>query len=77
MCGPFYILVKAAQARFPKLKPFYERVAKRKGHQKAIVAVARKILVSIYWVQTRNESYDGARDEVRARKLKRLQNLVR
>ncbi|MDE1828868.1 MAG: transposase [Thaumarchaeota archaeon] len=28
----------------PKLKPFYERIARRKGNQKAAVAVARKIL---------------------------------
>lgn len=73
-----WYLVEAAQkaARYdPKLKPFYERIAKRKGHRKAVVAVARKMLVSIYWVLTRNELYHGHRDDVRTRKLKRLRNL--
>jgi len=73
-----WYLVEAAQraARYdPKLKPFYERIAQRKGHQKAIVAVARKILVSVYWVLTRNEPYDGYRDDVKTRKLKRLERL--
>ena len=40
-----WYLVEAAQkaARYdPKLKPFYQRVAKKKGNQKAVVAVARK-----------------------------------
>jgi Transposase IS116/IS110/IS902 family. len=43
----------------PKLRPFYERIGSRKGNNKAIVAVARKMLVSIYWVLTRNEYYYG------------------
>ncbi len=41
-----------------------------KGHQKAIVAVARKMIVSIYNVLTGNELYDGHREDVRIRKLK-------
>lgn len=32
----------------PKMKIFYERILKKKGNQKARVAVARKMLVSIY-----------------------------
>jgi hypothetical protein len=31
----------------PKMKTFYERILKKKGNQKARVAVARKMLVSI------------------------------
>jgi transposase len=73
-----WYLTEAAKnaARFdPKLKPFYERVGSRKGNHKAIIAVARKMLVSIYWVLTRNEYYDGDRQEVRERKVKNLERL--
>ena len=59
----------------PKLRPFYERIGSRKGDNKAIVAVARKMLVSIYWVLTRNEYYYGDRLEVRERKVKKLEKL--
>ena len=61
----------------PKLKPFFERLARKKGTQKAIVAVARKLLVSVYFVLSRNELYDGDRAEIRERKLKRLQERAR
>lgn len=74
-----WYLTEAAQnaARFdPKLKSFYERVASRKGSYKAIVAVARKMLVSIYWVLTRSEYYDGDRPEARERKVKNLKRLL-
>jgi transposase len=71
-------LTEAAKnaARYdPKLRPFYERIGSRKGNNKAIIAVARKMLVSIYWVLTRNEYYDGDRPEVRERKVKKLEKL--
>ncbi len=35
----------------------YERVAKRKGHQKAIGAVARHMAEAVYWILTKNEPY--------------------
>ena len=31
------------------MKTFYERISRKKGHQKALIAVARKMLVSIYF----------------------------
>jgi len=74
-----WYLAEAAQhaARYdPKLKPFYERIKNKKGHQKAIVAVARKMLVSIYWVLTRNELYDGHREDLQKRKVNKLRKLV-
>ena len=40
------------------LSRFYERLASRKNSQKAIVATARKILVSIYHMLDRDEVYD-------------------
>jgi hypothetical protein len=56
---------------------FYERISKKKGHQKALVAVARKMLVSICYVLTRNELYDGHREEVRTRKIKNTKRIAR
>ena len=40
------------------LSRFYERLASRKNSQKAIVATARKMLVSIYHMLERGEVYD-------------------
>jgi transposase len=40
------------------LRRFYERLASRKNSQKAIVATARKMLVSIYHILDRGEGYD-------------------
>jgi len=74
-----WILIEAAQnaSRFdPKLRPFYLRIAARRGHQKAITAVARKMLVSIYHVLKRQETYQGQRDELLERKINRLQRTV-
>ena len=52
----------------------YERIAnKRKGNGKAIVAVARKLLVSIYWVLVRNELYHGFSEDILSRKSKKLE----
>jgi len=40
------------------LTQFYDRIAGRKNSQKAIVATARKMLVSIYHMLDRSEGYD-------------------
>jgi len=60
----------------PKLKGFYQRVAARRGYRKAITAVGRKMLVSIYYVLKRQEEYHGQRNELLEKKLKRLQRTV-
>jgi len=41
----------------PYLKEFYERVSRRSGTKKAKVAVARKVLVSAYYMIERNQTY--------------------
>ena len=51
----------------PKLRPFYERVARKKGSNKAVVVVVRKMLVSIWYVLTRKELYDVNREDLRER----------
>lgn len=40
------------------LSQFYDRLASRKNSKKAIVATARKLLVSIYYMLDREEVYD-------------------
>jgi transposase len=61
----------------PKMKTFYERISRKTGHQKALIAVARKMLVSIYYVLTRNELYDGHREDVRTREIKNMKRVAR
>jgi len=71
-----WILVEAAQhasRHDPRLRGFYLRILKRRGYQRAIVAVARKMLVAIYHVLSKNEAYHGVRGELFERKLKRLE----
>jgi hypothetical protein len=45
--------------RHPKrhVSRLYERVARRKGHHKAIGAVARHLAEATYWVLTKREAY--------------------
>jgi transposase len=71
-----WILVEAAQhasRHDPRLRGFYLRVMKRRGYQRAIVAVARKMLVSMYHVLSKNEAYYGERSDLLEGKLKRLE----
>jgi len=35
----------------------YEKVRQRKGHQKAVVAVARHLAEAAYWILKKGESY--------------------
>jgi len=58
-----WLLVQAVQTAVhtvedPYLSRFYERIKRRKNKQKAIVATARKLLVSIYHMLDRGEMYD-------------------
>ena len=74
-----WILVQAAQqarqhdARF---KAYYERVAKRRGKQKAVVAVAKEMLVIIWFMLTRREPYRDQDPQLVERKLKRMNTLA-
>ena len=70
-----WIMVESARVGSvfdPRMKAFYERVAKRRGDQKAVVAVANNMLKIIWFMLTRKEPYESV-DEVRyAKKLKSL-----
>ena len=53
------ILIQCARA--PKsderMKEFYLRIKRKRGERKAIVAVARKMVVYAYWILKKNVTY--------------------
>jgi transposase len=74
-----WILIEAAQnasRHDPRLKQFYLRIAKRRGHQIALVAVARKMLVTIYHVLNHHTEYRSLRPELFENKIRRLQRIT-
>jgi transposase len=74
-----WILVQAAQharQHDPRFKAYYERVARRRGPQKAVVAVAKEMLVVIWFMLTRREPYRDQNPQLVERKLKRMNNLA-
>ena len=57
-------MVEAAQkapAKDHSLSIFYHKIARKRGPQKARVAVARKLLMAVYHVLTYQEPFDGRR----------------
>ena len=55
------------------LRAFNERISDRKGHNKAIVAVARKLAILFYCTLTREEDYVHQQPSLTAQKLRRLE----
>jgi transposase len=41
----------------PLLKAFYDRIKRKKGSQKAVVAAARKLLVIVFQILSKKEPY--------------------
>jgi transposase len=73
-----WILIQAthnACRNDPRLRNFFQRVARRRGPNKATVAVAREMLVIAYHMLTRKEPYRGVDEELYSSKLKRLERL--
>jgi transposase len=71
-----WALVEAARsvAQQPgPLHAFYERLRARKGHNSAIVAVARKLAVLFWCMLTREEDYAHQQPSLTAQKLRRLE----
>ena len=71
-----WALVEAAQsvARQPgPMHAFYERIRARKGHNVAVVAVARKLAVLFWCMLTREEDYAHQQPSLTAQKLRRLE----
>ena len=55
-----------------RMRVFYERVKHRRGDQKAIVAVAAKMLKIIWFMLSRREPYESRNHGLYGRKLNRL-----
>lgn len=71
-----WVMVQAAHvARLhdERFKEFYERYSKRKGDQKAVVAVAHEMLRIVYFMLKRNEAYRGEKRDLSWRKLNSLE----
>ena len=71
-----WALVEAAHsvAQQPgPLHAFYERIRARKGHNAAVVAVARKLAVLFWCMLTREEDYAHQQPSLTAQKLRRLE----
>ena len=58
----------------PRLRSFYERHVKRKGEEKAVVAVAHEMARIIYFMLKRNEPYRGMREGLTERKIKDMES---
>lgn len=74
-----WILVQAAQkasSSDERLGSYYERVARRRGHHKAIVAVAREMLAIIYHMLSKKEEYRGKNERLTQQKYKRMERIA-
>ncbi len=58
------------------LKKFYLRIKKKRGHNVAIVALARKILTLIWKILTYQENYGEMKEESLRRKISRMRSLA-
>jgi transposase len=70
-----WAMVECAHAavRFdPRLRGFYERYSKRRGKERAMVAVAHEMARIIYFMLKRDEPYRGANSGLTERKLKSM-----
>ena len=70
-----WMLIQAAQHARTHTGPlgyFYQRLKRRKGHNIAIVATARKLAVFAWHILTNNESYRYAQPEPTQNKLQKL-----
>jgi transposase len=74
-----WVLVEAARnaCRYDeRFRDFYERYARRRGGQKAVVAVAHEMLRIVWFMLRRGAPYRGGRKGLSERKLKRLERLA-
>jgi transposase len=60
----------------PRMKAFYERLRSRKGSAKALTAVAKEMLVIIWYMLTRRQLYNGVKEERYEEKLVQLRRMV-
>ena len=51
-------LAAVSSKKYPWLKDKYQALKKRRGHKKAVIAIARKLLAAIWHMLTKNEAYN-------------------
>jgi len=71
-----WILYECAQQTIrydQRFKNYHERISKKRGYKHACVAVAREMLVIIWYMLTNKELYRNMNDELYQRKLEKLQ----
>ena len=74
-----WILTQCAQSarqHDPKMRMFYERIERKHGSSKAVIAVARKMLSIMHVMLTRNEPYQGENRQLTTQKHKRLERIA-
>ena len=67
-----YVMVESARTAAnhdPRLRSFYERVKRRRGDQKAVVALANKMLKIVWFMLVRREEYESVNRRSYDRKL--------
>jgi transposase len=67
---------QSARQHDPRMREFYERIERKHGSQKAVVAVARKMLAIMFVMLIRNEPYHGENPQLTEQKHKRLDTLA-
>lgn len=75
-----WAMIQAAQSAVqhdPHWTQKFERISYRRGKQKAYVAIARELAVTMYHILTNNEPYRFGREETYTRKLKNLKRFVK
>ncbi|MDR1621628.1 MAG: transposase, partial [Synergistaceae bacterium] len=51
-------LAAIASKKHPEIKHRYTMLKKRRGHKKAVIAICRRLLISIYAILKKKEPYD-------------------
>jgi transposase len=70
-----YVMVESARVAAnhdPRLRGFYERVKRRRGDQKAIVALANKMLKIVWFMLVRRGEYESVNRRSYGRKLNKV-----
>jgi len=71
-----WIMVQSARQAVrhdERFEAYYERIQRRKGDSKAVVAVAKEMLVVVWYMLTKQEEYRGVKKELYQRKLAKLE----
>ena len=72
-----WVMVEAARVAVnhdDRMRAFYERVKNRRGDQKAIIAVANKMLKITWFMLTRREPYESRNEKRYQKKLNSINN---